>query len=175
MVMGVIADASVKAYTPTLYRMLSRNSARSRLRLVAVALLSTVVWPLLACAVWGVFLLIGPWLLGEKYLESIQLSLWFLLGGAVTGIYLNIAALFFFTGKTEWISLATLTASGLALVLAPYAVSRFGLQGGGATYLAVQVALLIAAWALSCVIHPMPWHRPLLAVRVLFRQRRVPQ
>lgn len=170
MVMGVIADASIKAYTPTMYRMMSRSTARSRLRLVAIAYMSVPFWVLLALVVWGVFLFVGPWLLGGQYREAIALSIWFLLGGAVTGIYLNIAGLFFFTGKTEWISLATISASVVAMVLAPYAVSKLGLNGGGGTYLSAQVALLIAAWTLSRLIQPMPWSHPLLAMRVLFRR-----
>lgn len=172
MVMGVIADASIKAYTPTMYRMMSRSTTRSRLRLVAIAYMSVPFWVLLAFVLWGVFLVLGPWLLGDQYLEAIALSIWFLLGGAVTGIYLNIAGLFFFTGKTEWISLATISASVLALMVAPYAVSNSGLEGGGGTYLAAQVALLIAAWTLSRLIQPMPWSHPMLAMRVLFRRHR---
>jgi hypothetical protein len=149
---------------------MGQNTTRSRLRLVAVAYASVPFWLFLACALWGVFLLVGPWLLGDRYLEAIDLSIWFLLGGAVTGIYLNIAGLFFFTSKTEWISLATLSASASALIAAPYAVSKYGLPGGGGTYLGAQFALLLAAWALSCSILPMPWRRPLLAMRVLFRK-----
>jgi O-antigen/teichoic acid export membrane protein len=172
MVMGVIADASIKACTPMMYRMMSRSTTRSRLRLVAIAYMSVPFWVLLAFVLWGVFLLVGPLLLGGQYREAIALSIWFLLGGAVTGIYLNIAGLFFFTGKTEWISLATVSASVLALTIAPYAVSNSGLEGGGGTYLSAQVALLIAAWTLSRLIQPMPWSHPLLAMRVLLRGHR---
>lgn len=175
MVMAVVADAAVKAYTPAMYRLLGRSTTRSRLRVVAIAYMSVPLWMLLALGTWGVFLMLGPWLLGERYLDAIDLSIWFLMGGAVTGIYLNIAGLFFFTGKTEWISLATLSASALALIVAPYAVSACGLAGGGATFLAAQLALLIAAWALSRLIQPMPWSRPLLALHVLFRRRQVPR
>lgn len=173
MIMFVLADAAVKAYTPTLYRMLGRSTTRYRLRLVAIAYLSIPFWLFLACTLWGALLLLGPWLLGERYLGAIDLSIWFLLGGAVSGVYLNIAGLFFFTGRTEWISIATLIASLIALFVAPYAVSTFALAGGGATYLAAQLALLVAAWTLSRMVQPMPWSQPLLAMRVLFRKCKV--
>ncbi len=83
-----------------MYRMLSRSTTRSRLRVVAVAYISAPIWLLMAIALWGVLLILGPWLLGDRYLDAIGLSIWFLLGSAVTGIYLNVAGLFFFSGET---------------------------------------------------------------------------
>jgi O-antigen/teichoic acid export membrane protein len=169
-VLGVLADAVTKAYTPTVYRWLSRRSTRSRLRVVAVAYLSVPVWLSVAAGLWVCFLLIAPLLLGPSYQRASALTIWFLLGGALNAVYLNIAGLFFFTGKTEWISLASVVASLLALLLAPVLVARLGVVGGGVTYLASQGALLASAFALADRISPMPWARPGLAMRVLFRR-----
>lgn len=167
-VIGVLADAATKAYSPTAYRWLSRRSARSRLRVVAVAYLSIPCWLLIAAALWGVFLFVAPLLLGAQYRSAGILTIWFLMGGAMNAVYLNIAGLFFFTGKTEWISLASVAASLLALVMAPLAVARFGVVGGGVTYVVSQAILLAAAFGLAGRITPMPWRRPRLAIRVLF-------
>lgn len=168
LVMTVIADAAVKAYTPIMYGMLRNNSPRSKLRVVAITYLSAPLWLLSALVIWGFYGLAGPLLLGHDYLEAAGLAIWFLLGGAVNGVYLNIAGLFFFTGRTEWISAATLTASAVAILLAASAVSRFGVVGGGVTYLVVHIVLCATAWTLSRWTTPMPWGRPLLAGRVLF-------
>lgn len=172
MVVIVLADAAVKAYTPLMYRMLARDSTRARLRIVAIALASIPLSVAAALALWMLFKAFGSLLLGQQYLQAIDLSLWFLLGGAASAVYLNIAGLFFFTGKTEWISVATVSATVFALLLATPAVARFGLSGGAATYVAAQLMLLAAAWALSRRVAPMPWHRPVLALRVLARGRR---
>jgi O-antigen/teichoic acid export membrane protein len=170
-VIGVLADACTKAYSPTVYRWLSQRSARSRLRVVAVAYLSIPVWLVLAGALWFGFMLAAPLLLGSAYRSASVLALWFLLGGALNAIYLNIAGLFFFTGRTEWISVASVGASVLALLVASPAVVRFGVNGGGATYFLSQFALLLAAFALARRIAPMPWARPRLALRVLFNRQ----
>lgn len=170
MVINVVADAAIKAYTPTMYRLLSRNTIRSRLRVVAITYLSIPVWLLVACLLWAAFFLLGRLLLGDRYLDAIELSIWFLLGGGLTGVYSNIAGLYFFTGKTEWVSVATVSASVFALLLAPYAVSSAALIGGGAAYLCVQFVTLTAAWILARRIYPMPWGHPVLALRVLMRQ-----
>lgn len=172
-VLGVIADAFTKAYTPTAYRWLSRRTTRSRLRVVAVAYLSIPMWLLTAGILWMAFIVAAPLLLGASYRAASTLAIWFLIGGALNAVYLNIAGLFFFTGKTEWISMASVAASVLALALAPVAVARLGVVGGGATYIVSQATLVLTAFALSSRITPMPWGRPLLALRVLFTRSMV--
>jgi len=112
---------------------------------------------------------VGPWLLGVRYAAAIDLSIWFLVGGAVSAIYFNIAGLFFFTSKTEWLSLATLGTAAVAVVLAPLLARGFGLTGGALAFVIVQLVALLACWLLSVWIQPMPWHRPVLALRVLRR------
>ena len=171
LVINVLADAVTKAYTPAMYRLLGRDTLRSRLRVVALAYLSVPAWFLVALGLWALMWAVGGVLLGQRYLAALDLTIWFLLGGALTGVYLQIAGLFFFTGRTEWISVATLSASVLAIVMAPVAVARFGLLGAAATYLTAQVALVAVAWLLSMRIRPMPWSRPVLALRVLARYR----
>lgn len=171
LVMNVLADAAIKAYTPTMYRWLADGSMRARLRLVAVTYFSIPASVFTALALWAAYRGAGPLLLGERYADAIDLSVWFLLGGAATAVYLNLAGLFFFTGKTEWISVSTLTASVLALSSAPFAVEAASLDGGAATYFGAQLALLAAAWLLSRRVQPMPWGRPLLALRVMRRRR----
>jgi O-antigen/teichoic acid export membrane protein len=169
MVINVLGDAVIKAYSPTMYRLLSRNNTRSRLRVVALFYLSIPFWLLAALMLWLFFELTGTLLLGREYLGAIDLSIWFLCGAAFSAIYLNVAGLFFFTGKTEWISLASGGSAVLALLLAPRAVERFGVQGGALTYLLVQLVMTTAAWALSTRVYPMPWRRPVLAIRLLLR------
>jgi len=171
LVISVLADAATKAFTPQMYRLLTRDTTRSRLCMVGITYLSVPAWLLVAIVLWAGFLLFGDVLLGERYRDATHLAIWFLLGGAFGGAYLNVAGLFFFTSKTEWISVATLSACAVAGALAPFAVSRHGLLGGAAAYCASQAALLAAAWILSMRVKPMPWGRPLLAIRVLSRRR----
>lgn len=172
LIINVLADAATKAFTPQMYGMLARNTARDRLRVVALSYLSVPAWLLMAVGLWCALLLAGKILLGVKYLAAIDLTVWFLLGGALTGAYLSVAGLFFFTGKTEWISAATLLACAVTAMLAPMMVTRYGVEGAALTYCAGQAALLLAAWILSMRVRPMPWQHPGLAFRVLTRSWR---
>lgn len=172
LVINVLADAMIKAWTPAMYRLLGRKTAAGRLRVVGVAYLSVPVWISVALLLWGVYAVAGRLLLGEAYLDAIRLSIWFLMGGAVSAVYLNVAGLFFFTGKTEWISIATMSAAGIAILVAGPLASAYGADGGAATYLLAQLALLATAGLLSQRVRPMPWSRPRLAVRLLLRSAR---
>jgi O-antigen/teichoic acid export membrane protein len=136
---------------------------------VAVSYLSVPFWLVSAVLIWLIVRSGGGLLLGHRYAYAIDLSLFFLVGGAFSAAYLNIAGLFFFKGKTEWISLATVLSAMLAFLLAAPAVRYFGARGGAMAYLVTQFALLTIAWSLSMLVIPMPWNRPILAVRSLIR------
>jgi O-antigen/teichoic acid export membrane protein len=170
MVLNVLADAAIKAYTPLFYRLLSVKTVRSKLQIVAISYMSVPVWIGVALVIWLALQGMGSWVLGSRYLQALDLSLWFLLGGAASAVYLNVAGLFFFTGKTEWISLATVSAAALALAAASPLVAAHGVHGGAWAYVLAQCSLLLLAWALSLRVMPLPWSSPRLALRVLGRR-----
>jgi O-antigen/teichoic acid export membrane protein len=172
LVINVLADAVTKAFTPQIYAMLSRNTVRDRLRVVAFCYISVPAWLVVALVLWVALLMFGGVFLGVRYLAAIDLAIWFLLGGALTGAYLSIAGIFFFTSKTEWISVATLAACAIAALLAPTLVNHYGVKGAALSYCSGQAVLLLAAWLLSMRVKPMPWRHPRLALRVLFRSGR---
>lgn len=171
-VMNVLADAVVKAVTPWFYTQLQGPSALGRLRVVGMTLLLGPLWLVVAVVGWGCFTIVGPLILDARYAAAIDLSLWFLCGGAVASSALNVAGLFFFTSRTEWLSLATVTSALLAVVLSRLIVGQFGIAGGGAAFVIAQGLQLALSWALSLRVFPMPWHRPLLAIKVLRRRMR---
>jgi O-antigen/teichoic acid export membrane protein len=167
MVMAVLGDAFIKTFSPWIYAQMAAKSMRARLRVVAATYLLIPTWILVALAMWLLLKSMGGAVVGARYLPAIDLSIYFLLGGAVTAIYLNVAGLFFFTGKTEWLSLATVATAVSAVLLAPFLASRFGLTGAALAYLSVQCIGLTLSWALSTRVQPMPWSRPSLAMRTL--------
>ena len=169
MAMNILGDAMVKALSPWMYRQMASPSGAGRLRVVAATYLLVPIWLILALTLWGVFALAAPLLLDKRYLAAIDLVPFFLLGGAMSSIYLNIAGLYFFTSKTEWLSTATVLSSASALVLAPLMVAKFGLRGAAFAYFLIQALQLVLSWLLSTRVQPMPWARPGMALRVLAR------
>jgi O-antigen/teichoic acid export membrane protein len=171
MALNVLSDAVVKAATPWLYAQLSQSGARGRLRVVAATYASIPTALAAACLIWLAFVALGPWILGPRYQAAIGLSLWFLLGGALTAIYLNIASLFFFTARSEWLAAATVVSALTAVLAAPSLTAAYGVEGAAASYCLVQGVQTLLSWLLSLRIQPMPWQRAGLAMRSLMRPR----
>jgi O-antigen/teichoic acid export membrane protein len=169
MVMNMLGDTLVKTASPWMYAQLSRRSARGRLRVVALTYLLVPVWLAAAVVLWLVLSSIGSVVLGERYQAAISLSIWFLLGGAMSSIYLSIAGLFFFTARNEWLSAATVSSALITVGLALVLVDRYGLTGAAIAYLVGQLSQLVLSWLVSLRVQPMPWQRPQLALRLLTR------
>ncbi len=172
MVLVVLGDAGNKALSPWVYAQMGRGSIRAHLRVVGVAYALVPVWLLVAVGGWLFLELAGGLVVGPRYLPAIDLSIWFLLGGAMSASYLNIANLFFFSSRTEWLSVATIASGAIAVLLAPPLARRFGVTGAALSYLCVQSIGLGLFWALSTRVQPMPWRAPLLAIRLLRASRR---
>ncbi len=170
--MSVLGDAMVKTFSPWMYSQMARRSGAGRLRIVGATYALIPVWLVTALVLWLLLNISEAWLLGARYQTAIGLSIWFLLGGAISAVYLNIAGLFFFTSRNEWLSLATVASAALSIWIAPLFVARFGARGGAASYLVTQATLLVLSWTLSMRVQPMPWNRPVLAMRALFRLHR---
>ncbi|MEP7294595.1 MAG: oligosaccharide flippase family protein [Burkholderiales bacterium] len=169
MAMSILGDAIVKASSPWMFKQMASRTTRAHLRVVGAAYLMIPVWLLVAVALWLVLKGAGPLILDRRYLPAIELSLWFLLGGAANAVYLNIAGLFFFTSKNEWLSIATVSSAVAAALLAPAFTTAWGLTGAALSFLCTQLIFLTLAWALSLRVQPMPWNRPSLAMRALAR------
>jgi hypothetical protein len=148
---------------------MASGSPRARLRYVGATYLLIPAWALVAIGVWLAVIAAGSLILDPRYRPAIDLSIWFLIGGGVTAISLTVCGLFFFTSKNEWLTVATVATAVVASVLAPALTTSFGLQGSAMSFLCVQMVLLALSWLLSLRVQPMPWRRPLLAVRVFTR------
>jgi O-antigen/teichoic acid export membrane protein len=174
-ILTVLADAATKAYSPHMYQLLSRRTLRTRLRVVGWAYLSVIGWGVVAVCLWWSFHLSAPLLLGAEYRDAaVGLASWFLAGAAIGAVYLQVAGLFFFSGRTEWISMASSSAALVAMLLAGPLVRAWGLVGGGVLFVTAQLVLLFSALLLSFRVNPMPWNHPLLALRCAQPRRSVP-
>lgn len=167
MVMGVLGDAMSKASLPWIFSQLAARTPLARLRVVGATYALIPVWLSIAVGLWIALKVTGSLILGQSFAPAINLSIWFLLGGAASAVYFNIAGLFFFNAKNGWLSFATFSSALVAVILAPTLIHALGLVGGALSFLSIQVCSLTAYWCLSTRIQPMPWHRPALALRAL--------
>lgn len=164
-VVGLIADAFVKSYAPWLYQQLKDQSPASKNLVVgvsyAVFLFFLALSALASVFVYAVF----PLVVGQQFMAARALSVFFIFGNGFTGMYLAVAGFFFFTSKTRFVSVVSIS-SGVLSIGVMYVCGRaFGLEGIAFAFLASQVVMFLLAWAGANLVYPMPWLqlRPALA------------
>jgi O-antigen/teichoic acid export membrane protein len=164
MVMSVLADAFVKAYNPWLYARLGSAEARDRDCVVGAIYAGVPAFGALALILAAVLLWASTTLLGPLYQSASSILGWFVLGGAFSGIYYSISALFFFYRRTGWLAMASVTAALLCMPLVWWLIGRHGVRGAAMGFACSQILLTAAAAAIAVRRFPLPWHRPAAAV-----------
>jgi O-antigen/teichoic acid export membrane protein len=145
MVMALLADAFVKAYVPWLYGRLASADAHDRYSVVGAIYVSVPAFLAVAAAIGVALDLASSVLLGPQYRAATVVLPWFMLGGAFSGIYLCTTNLFFFSGRTSLLSVATIASAVAGTLLIWVLASSFGIEGAAMGYAATQglLALLV--------------------------------
>jgi len=156
-VVGLIADAFVKSYSPWLYERLKDETPAGKQLIVGATYAIMLGFLLLSAAACAVVYWLFPYVVGERFMAARGLSFFFIFGNGFTGMYLAVAGFFFFTSKTKYVSVVSLSAGLLALAAMWLGARAWGLQGIAAAFLFSQVAMLALAWAGANLVYPMPW------------------
>lgn len=164
-VVGLIADAFVKSYAPWLYQQLKDESPASKHLVVGVSYCVCLFFLVLSGVASAFVYIVFPLVVGAQFMAARELSLFFIFGNGFTGMYLVVAGFFFFTSKTRYISIVSIS-SGLMSVGAMWVCGRaFGLAGIAFAFLVSQIVMFLLAWIGANLVYPMPWLqlRPALA------------
>jgi O-antigen/teichoic acid export membrane protein len=153
----VATDAINKAFSPWLYRHLGEATDAARRNIVKL----TYSYFAVALTVSTLFF-IAPWNLasifgGVNYSEAGLLVPFFILGHCIGGMYFMVVNYIFYTGRTGYLSAATLM-SGLIGIGAGYVlVGQVGLLGAGIAFVISKLLHFLTTWVISARIFPMPW------------------
>lgn len=170
MVMGILADAFVKAYGPWLYAQLASKDAADSHAAVGAIYIAIPAFFVLAALVGVALQWISPLLLGAKFQEAATVLPWFMLGGAFSGVYLCTSVLFFFSARTGLLSLTTSSAAICGALGTWMLVSRLGGDGAAMGYATTQGMLALFTTIVAMKSFDLPWGKPIQALRV-WRQR----
>ncbi len=157
MVMAVLADAFVKAYSPWLYEQLRGQQALQRRIAVGAIYAAMPTFVIIAVLAGLALSAAAVWLLGPKYQSAISMLPWFVAGGAASGIYMCTSVLFFFHGRTARLATVTLSSALIGAALTWWLVSRFGAQGAAAGFAATQAVLALLTTATAMRSFDLPW------------------
>jgi O-antigen/teichoic acid export membrane protein len=155
--MSLFADAFVKAYAPWLYARLASQEAGDRHVVVGAIYAAVPAFLALGLAVGVALHLAGPLLLGARFADGLRVLPWFVLGGAMTGVYMCSSCLFFFVRRTGALAALSLS-SAIAGTLATFAlVFRLGIDGAAIGYALTQAILAFAVTAAAMRTFDLPW------------------
>lgn len=157
MVVGFLSDSFVKAYGPWLYAQLNHGNGNSKSFIVGITYVIFILFFIYSVFASLVMIELIETLLGSAFWEAKTLIPYIFMGNALTGMYYAVAGFFFFTSKTKYISIVTLTSGCVMLILMLLLGSEFGITGIATGYLLGQVFMLTIAIYLSNIIYPLPW------------------
>lgn len=155
--MLITFNAINKAYVPWLFERLKRNNIEEKKDIVKMTYLYFIIVLLLACL--GFY--IGPYIViliaGDKYSESAQAIGWLCLGQAFGGMYLMVTNYVFYSKKTGWLSLSTITTGVANVFLLFYFVDMYGISGAGMAFSISKLFQFLLTWYLASKRVDMPW------------------
>lgn len=165
MVMAILGDAFVKAFAPWLYGRLSGGGEEDQLRVVGAAYAVIPAFLLLGLAVGVVLHATAGVVLGPRYAASTVVLPWFMLGGALNGVYLSTSSLYFFSGRTGLLAVVTMTSGAISLAVTIALTWALGMTGAAMGYAAAQGLLGLTAFLVAIRSFNLPWGRPFAALR----------
>lgn len=167
MVMAILGDAFVKAYAPWLYGRLRSDTPEDRLWAVGAAYGVIPLFLVTGLAL-GIFLHFASGVvLGPAFAASAVVLPWFMLGGALNGVYLSISSLYFFSGRTGLLAMVTITSGVISLLLTIALTLSLGMIGAAMGYAAAQGVLGLTAMIVAMRTFDLPWRRPLAALKLM--------
>lgn len=157
MAMGLVTDATMKAWTPWVYRLLAAGDLDSRRRIVRSGYLIGAGFLAAAIAVAGVAEALLRWLVAPDYRDAGQFVAWITLAYAVRGLYQIAFPMLVHARLTGFLAYNAVIAAGLNLGLNYFLIQRFGAIGGAyATVAAFAASALLVFWYQQRKF-PMPW------------------
>lgn len=167
LVVGVLADALVKSFSPWVYASLAVSDIAVRERIVRASyyfFLGMLVLAMLTA-------IAAPWLLqlvGAAFRGSGGVLAFIALGGAFSGMYLMVVSYVFFARRNEWLSLISLSVGAFNFGVTWMLVQDRGAIGAAQAYALSQFLMFVCTWYLASHCCPMPWRQGLRSI--LFRR-----
>lgn len=159
MIIGVLAGAFNKAWTPWLFEKLEEGKEAVKYKIVKYTYFYFLLIILLAL----ILSFTASWFLnffiGEEFYGATEFVIWIAVGYAFRGMYFMVVGYFMYTERTSFISGITFLVAFINIVLNYFLIKNFGPIGAAqatTVSLFIQFAL---TWFWATKVHRMPWLR----------------
>ncbi|MFA9372816.1 MAG: lipopolysaccharide biosynthesis protein [Poseidonibacter sp.] len=158
MVIGVLVAAFNKAWAPYLFRVLSNSpTIKDKVKIVKFSYLYFVGILIFAFLFSYISTLLIPIILGESFVSSSELIIYFAIAFAFDGMYYMVTNYLFFIKKTDVLAYVTFGVSIIHLFLLVYLIKLNGLLGAAQAGVISYAITFFLVWYLANKYYPMPW------------------
>lgn len=157
MVIGLLADAFVKAYNPYLFRELSLIDEEGRQRLVRYCSVIFFIFILIGFVYVLILPLFYTVFVGDEFYESLNVARILAIGNVIQGMYYVVGGFIVFSERTALLAKVTILVGFGNIPLVYFMTSTFGLHGAATSFILTQLLLFFGAWYLAQKSYPLPW------------------
>lgn len=158
MVVGVIATAFNKAWSPHMFKVLSSNpTMNDKKKIVKFTYIYFIFILIFALLFSYVMELAIPYVLGDKFIEASSYIIYFALAFAFQGMYFMVTNYIFYEKKTHTLAYITFFTALLHLGLLYFFISTYAAKGAAIATSISFFFTFILTWWLSNRVYKMPW------------------
>ncbi len=169
-IMSLLADAFVKAYSPWLNSKLASGEADDKYLVVGAIYATIPTFFAIAASLGAALLLLGVILLGPSFGAAVGILPWFMLGGAFSGVYMSTSSIFFFFQRTWLLAAVLLTAALIGTLVTWLLIVRFGIVGAAMGYATTQGLLALTSTIIAMRTFDLPWHEATKSLKLCGRR-----
>jgi O-antigen/teichoic acid export membrane protein len=155
--LGIFCASFNNAYIPWLYNNLNRNDYTIKVKIVKFTYIYFIVL-IFAAILFTQLLNVGmPYFVDSEYSGAFVYIIWIISGYVFNGMYLMVTGFLFYSKKTGYLSIITLSTSILNIPLCYILLNYYGTLGAAFSMAIVYLISFVLTWVLSNKVYPMPW------------------
>lgn len=157
MAIPMLSQALLSAYLPTLYRNLSKEDIPIKRKIVLDTYYSFLVLVVISVVYYILLPLVYKFFIGDKFLDTLNISRIMIFGYLFEGMYLIIAGFFYYFKRTGLLSLITFSVGSLGLLLQFFLTKNFGLFGAAYSFVIIYLVYFLTCWISISKLTRLPW------------------
>lgn len=157
LMLGILADATNRAFAPWLMKKLNHASDEEKYSIVSYTYLYffIILFTAFIFSVMAEYFI--PFFLGSEFIKVSNITLFMFLGNAFTGMYYMVTNYIFFTSRTGLLSLSTITTGVMSFLMSIVLIKNYGLTGAAVSFMIGQIMLFFMTWIIAQYCYKMPW------------------
>lgn len=157
MIVGVLASAFNKAWTPWLFEKLNEGGKVIKRKIVKftycyIFIICGLALALSLCSTWFM-----KFFVGENFYSAVSYIFWIAFAYAFKGMYMMITNYIYYEEKNHLLMWFTLLSAGLNIILNYFLIQYYGAIGAAIATTATYLIQFLLTWILAIKISDMPW------------------